>query len=176
MGICMEVLEEYLVSSTYYSDTNVELAEISMELLRQDPPEQIVIAITGDIQVSNVNMVSKVINMLCRAFESTDNFRFVTGELDGVERIVRAHAKRNNIEVDVYPVNARNDWDVYEHTQRQDRDIRMLTNCHIAVVFTEGRSKECNFFYKYAVNEGKFTTRRLIKPKKIGGSNETRTP
>lgn len=164
MSHVLDVLEECLTTSTFYSDTNVELAETFMESVRIENPEKVVIAITGDVGLIDAKTVSKILNALCRPFKHTDNFRFVTGEFEGVERIIRAHAKRNNIEVDVYPILPRNDWELYEHTARQDRDIRMIAGSHVAIVFTEGRSKECTFFYKTAIDEGRFTTRRKIKP------------
>lgn len=163
MTVALDALEASLVTNVYFSDTNLGLAEDFVHELKNNPPEQISVLITGDTDINNPRLVSRLITLLCRPLGIKDNFKILTGELSGIEWVARAYAKKNNIDIDVFPMLDNNKpWDT-SFNARKERDRRMLANAHIVIVLTKGKLKECNFVYTNAINEGKFVTRRKVK-------------
>jgi len=162
MNIVFDKLRESLNTNVYFTHTNVGYAEDFMDGLDTESLDKVAISITGDRHLVNGSNISKCLTTLLRQFGGKENFRILTGDGDGVESIVRAWCKKSGIEIDVYGSIEKVAWDSSRYTSRQDRDRKMVAMSHVVIVIVDGSSKECDFMYKHAINEGRFVTRRII--------------
>ncbi len=156
-------LSEHLITNGLFTHTDTTAAEAFLSEIADLDSDKINVAIVGDEDISDGRQVSRCLNMLLRIFEYPENVRILTGEMAGVESIVRRWAKRNLFETDIYPLIEKPDWLDTGYTNREERDRRMATPAHVVIVITKPRSNSCDFMYSLAVESGRFVSHRYIR-------------
>lgn len=163
MNPMFEKLSESLISNSIFTHTDTSSAEAYLSDIADMQLDKVNVAIIGDTDITNGKQISQCLNMLLRMFEHPSNVRILTGELPGTEQIVRRWARRNNFDMDVYPVIEKPDWADNGYTNRQDRDRSMLAAAHCVIVINKPNSKSSDFMYHASIEAGRFVSRRIVR-------------
>lgn len=156
-------LFESLEHGSLFSHTNIGYAELHFASLNEEGMDKVNVTVVGDRTITDKKAVSNCLTSILSIFERRDNVRLQTGCYDGVEAIVRAYGRRNNIETDIHEVDQLDDWTPYSVKLKQERDRKLVACAHVVVIITSGRSKECNYIANLAMKEGRLVTVRVIK-------------
>lgn len=163
MNPMFEKLSESLVTNSIFTHTDTASAEAFLSDIADMHLDKVNVAIVGDTDITNGRQVSQCFNMLLRMFEHPSNVRVLTGELSGTEQIVRRWARRNQFEMDVYPVIEKPEWVDNGYSNRQDRDRRMLAAAHCVILINKPNSKSTDFMYNASIEAGRFVSRRIVR-------------
>lgn len=162
-NVIFEKITEALRTGVWFSHSIEEMATAFIANLPDEQKDKINILVIGDLDNLNTNTVTRHLSAYLQFFEQKSNIRLITGDQRGVESIVQRYAKNNEIECITYTTPTDDDWGDSDRRVVRERNKSMLAHAHVVLIVTRNGSKELDFMYQLARDEGRLVSKRVIR-------------